>query len=113
MFTNCLLVINNDSPLNFAMEMLLVPSSGIKAVKSRARDLQSMINEIHVSQSQVVIIEETATLDNETSLADMHKLNPDLKIILVPRDGNYVHIFRQDEIAIQNASEFLDIIRSK
>ena len=95
------------------MEMLLVHSSGINAIKSRASDLQSMINEICESQSQVVIIEETATMDNENSLADMRKLNPKLKIILVPRDGNYVHIFRQDEIVIQNASEFLDIIRSK
>ena len=113
MSTNCLLVINNASPLNFAMEMLLVPSSGIQAVKSRAHDLPGMIDEIYASQSQVVIIEETATMDNENSLFDMKKLNPGLKIILVPRDGNYIHIFRRDEIAIQNAAEFLDIIRSE
>lgn len=109
----CLLVIDNDSPLNFALEMLLVPSSGIQAVKSNAKDLQGIVDEVCELKSQVVILEDSATPTEEKSLANLLMLNPELKIVVVLKDSNYVHIFRKDEVLIQNSSEFLEIIRSK
>jgi len=110
---HCLLVIDKNSPLNFALEMLLVPSSGIRAVKSKAEDLQGIIEEMCGLKSPVVILEDTAKPTEENSLAQLLTSNPELKIIVVMRDSNYIHIFRKDEILIQNASEFLEIIRSK
>lgn len=109
---HCLLVIDNDSPLNFALEMLLAPSSGIQAVKSNAKDLQGVVDEVCKLKSQVVILEDSATPTEEKSLANLLMSNPELKIIVVLKDSNYVHIFRKDEILIQNSSEFLEIIRS-
>jgi len=93
--------------------MLLVPSSGIQAVKSGARDLQGIVDEVCELKSQVVILEDSATSTEENSLANLLMSNSELKIIVVLKDSNYVHIFRKDEILIQNASEFLEIIRSK
>ena len=113
MSIDCLLIIENDSPLNFALDMLLVPSSEINVVKSNAVDLQGVVDEISNLKSQVVIIEDSATLTRENSLANLLMSNPELKIIVVLKDSNYVHIFRKDEILIQNASEFLEIIQSK
>jgi hypothetical protein len=110
---NCLLIIDRDSPLNFALEMLLVPSSGINAVKSNAQDLQGIVNEVCKLKSPVVIVEDSATPTDDDSLAQLLMSNPDLKIIVVLKDSNYVHIFRKDELLIQNASEFLEIIRTK
>lgn len=110
MSTNCLLIIEDDSPLNFALEVLLAPSSGIQAVKSNAADLQDLVNEVCNLKSQVVILEDAATRTEKNSLVNMLMLNPDLKIIVVPRDNNHIHIFRKDEILIQSASDFLEII---
>jgi len=111
--TNCLFFIDNDSPLNLAFESLLVPSSGVIAVKSKAIDFQELINEVDNLNSEVLIIEDTLTMANDNSLADMLILNPELKLIVVLRENNYVRIIRKDEILIKNASEFLEIIRSK
>lgn len=111
--TDCLIVIEDDSPLNFALEMLLVPSSGIKAVKSNADNFQGIVDEVCNLKSQVVILEDSATPTHENSLAHLLMSNPALKIIVVLRGSNYVHIFRKDEVLIQNASEFLEIIKSK
>ena len=113
MSTNCLLMIKNDSPLNFAMEMLLVPDSGIHAIKSIARDFQGLINEVCDLKSEVVILEDEAAVIGKHSLTYLLMSNPDLKIIVVFSESNHIHIFRKDEVLIQNASEFLDIIRSK
>jgi hypothetical protein len=110
---DCLLIIENDSPLNFALDMLLVPSSEINAVKSNAVDLQGIVDEISNLKSQVVILEDSATPTRKNSLANLLMSNPELKIIVVLKDSNYVHIFRKDEILIENASEFLEIIQSK
>ena len=110
---DCLLIIENDSPLNFALDMLLVPSSEINAVKSNAVDLQGVVDEISNLKSQVVILEDSATPTRKNSLANLLMSNPELKIIVVLKDSNYVHIFRKAEILIENASEFLEIIRSK
>ena len=113
MSIDCLLIIENDSPLNFALDMLLAPSSEINAVKSNAIDLQGVVDEISNLKSQVVILEDSATPTRENSLANLLMSNPELKIIVVLKDSNYVHIFRKDEILIENASEFLEIIQSK
>jgi len=110
---DCLLIIENDSPLNFALDMLLVPSSEINVVKSTAVDLQGVVDEVSNLKSQVVILEDSATPTRENSLANLLMSNPELKIIVVLKDSNYVHIFRKDEILIENASEFLEIIQSK
>jgi len=110
---NCLLIIENDSPLNFALDMLLVPGSEINVVKSNAVDLQGVVDEISNLKSQVVILEDSATPTRKNSLANLLMSNPELKIIVVLKDSNYVHIFRKDEILIENASEFLEIIQSK
>lgn len=113
MGTDCLLVIENDSPLNFAMEMLLVPSSGIKAVKSSAGNFQGLVDEVCNLRSQVVIFEDSAIPTEENSFTHLLISNPELKIIVVLRDSNYIHVFRKEEILIQSSSDFLEIIRSK
>ena len=113
MSTDCLLVIENDSPLNFALEMLLVPSSGIQAVKSSAGDFQGIVDEVCNLKSQVVILEDSAAPSHENSLAYLLMSNPGLKIIVVLKDSNYIHVFRKEEVLIQSSSEFLEIIRSK
>ena len=111
--TDCLLVIENDSPLNFALDMLLVPDSGIKAFKSTADNFQGLVNELCNLKSQVVILEDSTISTEENSVAHLLMSSPELKIIVVLRDSNYIHIFRKDEVLIHSSSDFLEIIRSK
>ena len=111
--TNCLFAIKESSPLNLAFETLLVPSSGVAAVKSKAMDLQELVEEVGNLNSEVLIIEDAVITMEESSLAHMLFLNPALKLIVVLKADNHVRIIRKDEIQISSASEFLEIIRSK
>jgi len=111
--TNCLLIIKNDSPLNLAMEMLLGPGSDILAVKSNANDFQGLVNEVCALKSEVVVFEDEVAMTEKNSVTHLLMSNPELKVIVIFRDSNYIHIFRKDEILIKRASEFLDLIRSK
>jgi hypothetical protein len=109
--TNCLLVIDEDSPLNFALEMLLTPGSGVVAVKSNAGDFQDLVDEVCSLQSQVVILEDAAPMTEKNSLAHLLLSNPELKIIVVLRESNTIHVFRKDEIVIQKSSDLIDAIQ--
>jgi hypothetical protein len=111
--TNCLLIIDENSPLNFALEMLLVPSSGVDAVKSVSRNFHGLVDEACALNSQVVILEDDVSETGESALSQLLMSKPELKIIVVLRDSNYIHVFRKEEVLIQNASEFIEIIRSR
>lgn len=109
---DCLLVIENDSPLNFALEMLFGSSSGINAVKSRANNFQELVDEVCDLNSQVVLLEDSARLNGRNSPAQLLMSNPGLKIIVVLRESNYIHIFRKEEIMIQSSSDLIEAIQS-
>jgi hypothetical protein len=95
------------------MEMLLTPETGIRAVKSSASDFQGLIGEVCDSKSQVVILEDAVIAGKENcSLSELLMSNPELKIIVVLRDSNRIHVFRKDEIMIQSSSDFIEAIHS-
>ena len=108
----CYLVIEEDSPFNFAFEMLFGPNSGITAVKSTASNFQELLDEVCDVNPQVVILEDTAVETKKGSLTNMLVTNPEAKIIIVLRDSNYIHVFRKDEVLIQSSSDFLNEVRS-
>ncbi len=110
--TNCLLVIEDDSPLNFALEMLFGPDSGIEAVKSMANDFQGFLDEIAKLKSRVVLFEDSTALTGRNSLTQLLMSNPELKIIVILRDSNYIHVFRKEEIRIQSSAELIEAIHS-
>jgi len=111
--TNCLFVIDTNSPLNLAFEVLLAPSSGVVATRSSALDFQGLLAEAYTLNSEVVIIDDAVAMTRDSLPADMFVSNPELKAIVVLKDGNCVHVFRKDEFLIRSASEFLEIIRIK
>ena len=114
MSLDCLLFLANDSPLQLAMERILTPETGIRAVRSVASNFEGLLREVCDSNSQVVILEDAIVAGEESStLPQMLMLNPALKIIVVLSDSNYVRIFRKDEILIRSAADFLEIIHSK
>lgn len=113
MSIDCLLIIENDSPLNLAFEMLFGSDSGVDAVKSNAKDFRGLVDEVCNLKSGVVILEDSATGTEENVLADLLMAKPGMKIVIVLRDSNYIHIFRKDEVMIRSSSDFLEIIQSK
>ena len=113
MGTECILVIGNNSPLIYAMDTLLIPETGINAIKSTANDLQNLLEEICEFNARVVILEDVEiTSDESQSLAQMLMSKRELKFIVVLRNSNHIYVFRKDEVLIQNSSDFIEAIRS-
>lgn len=113
MSANCLIVIDNHSPLNLAVEMFLAPRLSLRAIKSCAIDFQSLVDEIVSLKPQVVMIEDKTIQGDCNLMNKIFELNIDLKVVVVSSETNYIRIFRKDEVLIQNASEFLEIIQTR
>ena len=109
---DCLIFVEQESPLNLAFEMLFGPYSGINAVKSNSENLQGLIDEVCNLKSQVVVLEDLSVKTGEFSLANMLASSPELKIIVVLRESNYIYTFKKEEIMIESSSDFLEAIRS-
>jgi len=109
---DCLLFVEEESPLTIAFEMLFDAKSGINAVKSNASDLQELINEINDLRSQVVIFEDVTIDSGQNSIAGLLASSSELKIIVVLRDSNYIYTFKKEQTLIQTSSDLLDEIRS-
>lgn len=101
----------NDSPLHLAFEMLLTPEKGVIATKSSAGDFQRLIDEVCETKPQVVILEDTVMLTEKHTLFDLIISNPKLTILVVLRESNYMHVFRNEEVMIGNSSDFLKVLR--
>jgi len=82
------------------------------AVKSRANNFQELVDEVCDLNSQVVLLEDSARLNGRNSPAQLLMSNPGLKIIVVLRESNYIHIFRKEEIMIQSSSDLIEAIQS-
>ena len=109
---DCLLVLEDDSVLNLALDQVLNPDSGIVSVKSKATDYETLGDEIRELDTQVVIIEKSEKWAEEETLANLLVSHPALKIIVVQMDSNFIHIFRKHEIALEKTGDLLKAIQN-
>ena len=107
--TDCLLFIEDESPLIFAFEMLLDPKSGINAARSKAMNLQDLISEVCESKSQVIVLEDLAINPEENAIAGLLASSSVLKIIIVLREpprGNRSQELKIDSLAVRKEKNF-------
>ena len=109
---DCLLFVEQESPLNLAFEVLFGSNSGIKAVKSGSENVQELIDEVCNLKSRVIILEDLAVKTGEFTLANLLASSPELKIIIVLRESNYIYTFKKEEIMVESSSDLLEAIRS-
>ena len=80
---NCLIAIKNDSPLNLPVEMLLAHGFGLQAVRSRAVDFQSLMDEICNLRPRVVMIEDALIMKDCAIVTKILAMDFDLKVVVV------------------------------
>lgn len=109
---NCLLVSENESPLNMALDRLLSSNPGINVVKWRPTNYQGLIDEICKLKAQLVVLDEFSELAAQNSLTQLLMYHPTMRVIVVQHSTNQLHVFRKDEVMLQSSSDLLAIIES-
>lgn len=105
------LVMNQDSLLNSALTDILKNSTCVlKVVTSPVDDVKGLIEETSKLKPDVVLIGESTPLAQEDVLGHLLMSNPELQVIIISEDSNWVHIFHKKDFLMTRQSDLLDVM---
>jgi chemotaxis response regulator CheB len=105
------LVMNQDSLLNSALTDILKNSAcDVKVVTSGVNDVKGLIKETSELKPDIVLIGESTPLAQEDVLGHLLMINPELQVIIVSEDSNWVHIFHKKDLLMTRQSDLLDVL---
>jgi DNA-binding NarL/FixJ family response regulator len=107
------LVITNDTVLGYAMTNLFSDShDGIRVTISQAQTLEDLVKEIQDYQASILLFEKSHPHGGEKELTKIQKLHPNLKIIIVTEESNWMQIIGVKDILMSSSQDLINLIRS-
>ena len=111
MGVTCILAIQQYSLMNHALVSALRSSfPAHEMVTTNASDLESLITEISHLKPVVVLLGESMPLAAKDTLAHLLMCFPELRVIVVSEDTNWLHVFHKKDMLLTRQSDLLDIV---
>jgi DNA-binding NarL/FixJ family response regulator len=107
----CILAIQQNSLMNHALANALqsaIPAHEV--VTTNANDLESLITEIAHIKPLAVLLGESMPLAAKDTLAHLLMCFPELRVIVVSEDTNWLHVFHKKDVLLTRQSDLLDIV---
>ena len=109
----CVLVITINSLLSLALTNLINTSSeGLVVFESSAQDLNELIREINSYEADVLLLERNCAFSDEESLAKLLVSYPELLLIIVNEEDNWMHTYRRKNVLINSPADLLNVIQT-
>lgn len=109
----CVLVITNDTVLGYAMTNLFRDShDGIRVAISQAQTLEDLVMEIQDHQASILLFEKSHPYGGEKELTEIQTLYPNLKMIIVTEESNWMQIIGVRDILMNSSQDLVNLIRS-
>jgi hypothetical protein len=109
----CILATHENSLIRFTIETLTSASEDdLTITESRAETLEELIKETNQHKAKVILFEDSYPLANEKSFVKLLTLYPNLLVIVIQENNNWLHIFRKENKLLTSVTDLLDIIRS-
>jgi len=107
----CILAVQQYSLMNQALINALLSSVvEHKVLTSTSNSLEALITEISELKPDVVLLGEAMPLAAKDTLAHLLMCFPELRLIVVSEDTNWLHIFHKKDILLTRQSDLLDIV---
>ena len=111
MASTCVLVTQQPELLDRALaNMLRGSTSKHQLITSVANTLDELMNEISNLMPNVIVLGESTPLAARDTLAPLLMAYPELRVIVVSEDTNWLHIFHKKDLLLTRQSDLLDII---
>jgi DNA-binding NarL/FixJ family response regulator len=78
---------------------------------SEASEVNELDAEIERLRAEVVFIGESTPMASNGNITQLLRTRPNLKVIVVSEQSNWVHIFRRDDILLGSLPEFMHLIQ--
>jgi chemotaxis response regulator CheB len=107
----CVLAMQQHSLMNQALINALLSSiPEHKVITSTANSLEALITEISELKPDVVLLGESMPLAAKDTLAHLLMCFPELRVIVVSEDTNWLHVFHKKDLLLTRQSDLLDIV---
>ena len=108
----CVLVMKNDWLMKRALSSVLQDDeTDFQVCISEAIEVNELRAEIMRLNAGVVFIGETTSLAANGCISQLLTAQPNLKVIVVSEDSNWVHIFRREDRLLGSLLEFIHLIQ--
>jgi DNA-binding NarL/FixJ family response regulator len=106
-----ILIMKQDSLLNHALATLIKNSEcNLNVITSAENDLSGLIAETSELKPDVVILGESTALARKDVLGDLLMTNPEMRVVTISEDTNWIHIFRKKDKLMTHQSDLLDLL---
>jgi DNA-binding NarL/FixJ family response regulator len=105
------LIMKQDALVNRALTSLLVTSSSqLTVIVSEASDVRRLAVEISKLKPDAVLLSESIPLAAKDSVMQLLTAHPNLRVIVVSEDSNWIHIFRKEDMLLTRLTDLLEVI---
>ena len=107
------LIVKQDSLLNQALATLIKNSECIlNVMTSGENDVRGLIAETSELKPDVIVLGESTPLARNDVLGDLLMSNPEMEVITISEDTNWIHIFHKKDKLMTRQSDLLDLLCS-
>jgi DNA-binding NarL/FixJ family response regulator len=96
--------------LTSGVENLLIRQNGMNIMSTALSDWATLANEIERFHPDVLIFDTSLRFTDLTSLLDLLKDTPELRVVVMNVHDNRVHVYDKREIIIKHASDLVAAI---
>ena len=105
------LVMQKESLLNQALANILKNSEcEIKVITSSASEAKGLIAETSELKPDIVILGESTPMAGKEVLGYLLMSSPEMQVVVVSEDTNYLHIFHKKDMLITRQTDLLDVL---
>jgi chemotaxis response regulator CheB len=106
-----MLAIQEKTLMNQALVTALLTSiPEPSVVTSTAESVEALVTEISELKPDVVLLGEATPLAAKDTLAHLLMCFPELHVIVVSEDTNWLHVFHKKDLLLTHQSDLLDIV---
>ena len=111
--TPCIVALQRDSLIRHTVANLINSSNDrLTAIESEAENLEELIQEINQYEAKVILFENSRPFAQVSSLLKLLLIQPQVLVIIIEEDNNWLHIFRKENVLLNSTSELLEVIQS-
>jgi hypothetical protein len=113
MTIKCILACTEELLLGSIVEDLLTQSDSLDLIEIIGKSQMELLDAVEVNQPQVLVLCDKTHDSIPNDYFDILQKLPELLIVTVSMDDNYMHIYGKQKVLIRQSTDLLSVIQSQ
>jgi len=94
------------------MNLINASNSDLAVIESNAQGFEELIREINTHEANVILLDKACSFADEEVLTKLMTMYPNLLIVIIDEESNWLQIYRREDILLTSAQDLLSTINS-